>query len=39
MTEAGRRPLLQIIVASTRPGRVGEPVGRWFAGYAREYEG
>jgi NAD(P)H-dependent FMN reductase len=39
MTEAGRRPLLQIIVASTRPGRVGEPIVRWFAGYAREYEG
>ena len=37
MTEAARRPLLQIIVASTRPGRVGEPIGRWFAGYAREH--
>ena len=39
MTDAGRRPLLQIIVASTRPGRVGEPIARWFAGYAQEYEG
>lgn len=38
MTEADRRPLLQIIVASTRPGRVGEPIARWFAGYAREHE-
>ena len=38
MTQADRRPLLQIIVASTRPGRVGEPVARWFAGYAREHE-
>jgi NAD(P)H-dependent FMN reductase len=37
MTEAGRRPLLQIIVASTRPGRVGEPIAQWFAGYAREH--
>jgi NAD(P)H-dependent FMN reductase len=37
MTQADRRPLLQIIVASTRPGRVGEPIARWFAGYAREH--
>jgi NAD(P)H-dependent FMN reductase len=39
MTEDARRPLLQIIVASTRPGRVGEPIARWFASYAREYDG
>ena len=38
MTEAARRPLLQIIVASTRPGRVGEPLARWFGEYARSYE-
>ncbi|PVY97088.1 NADPH-dependent FMN reductase [Actinomycetospora cinnamomea] len=38
MTEADRRPLLQIIVASTRPGRVGEPIARWFAEYAREHD-
>jgi NAD(P)H-dependent FMN reductase len=38
MTDADRRPLLQVIVASTRPGRVGEPIARWFAGYAREHE-
>jgi NAD(P)H-dependent FMN reductase len=38
MTDAQRRPLLQIIVASTRPGRVGEPIARWFGDYAREYE-
>ena len=38
MTDAERRPLLQILVASTRPGRVGEPIARWFAGYARQYE-
>jgi NAD(P)H-dependent FMN reductase len=38
MTDADRRPLLQVIVGSTRPGRVGEPVARWFAGYARDHE-
>jgi NAD(P)H-dependent FMN reductase len=38
MTDPARRPLLQIIVASTRPGRVGEPIARWFGEYAREYE-
>lgn len=38
MTDADRRPLLQVIVASTRPGRVGEPIARWFAGYARDHE-
>ncbi|WP_018333717.1 NADPH-dependent FMN reductase [Actinomycetospora chiangmaiensis] len=39
MSDDARRPLLQIIVASTRPGRVGEPIARWFADYARAYEG
>lgn len=38
MTDDDRRPLLQVIVASTRPGRVGEPLARWFAGYARDHE-
>ncbi len=28
-------PLLQIVVASTRPGRVGLPVAQWFEGVAR----
>jgi NAD(P)H-dependent FMN reductase len=28
---------LQIIIASTRPGRVGLPVGRWFEGFARSH--
>jgi NAD(P)H-dependent FMN reductase len=28
-------PLLQIIIGSTRPGRVGGPVGHWFADKAR----
>jgi hypothetical protein len=33
------KPLLQIIIASTRPGRVGGPVGTWFTGRAREHDG
>lgn len=28
---------LQVIICSTRPGRVGEPVGQWFAEYARTH--
>ena len=32
-------PTLQIIIASTRPGRVGLPVGRWFEGRARAHGG
>jgi NAD(P)H-dependent FMN reductase len=32
-----RRPLLQVLVASTRPGRVGEPVARWIAERAGEH--
>jgi NAD(P)H-dependent FMN reductase len=28
---------LMIVIASTRPGRVGLPVGRWFAGQARTH--
>lgn len=27
---APARPLLQVVIASTRPGRVGEPVAAWF---------
>jgi NAD(P)H-dependent FMN reductase len=30
-------PRLQIVIASTRPGRVGLPVGRWFDGRARAH--
>ena len=30
-------PLLQVIVASTRPGRVGRAVGEWFASVADEH--
>jgi NAD(P)H-dependent FMN reductase len=30
---------LRIVIASTRPGRVGLPVGRWFEGVARDHGG
>lgn len=30
-------PHLLIVIASTRPGRVGLPVGEWFAGRARDH--
>jgi NAD(P)H-dependent FMN reductase len=36
---ADRVPHLQVHIASTRPGRVGEPVGRWFAEQARRHAG
>ena len=29
---------LQVVIASTRPGRAGEPIGRWFAGQCRRDE-
>lgn len=32
-------PVLQIVVASTRPGRVGKPVSEWFRGRAVEHGG
>lgn len=32
-------PLLQVIIASTRPGRVGRPVADWFAGVAEAHDG
>jgi NAD(P)H-dependent FMN reductase len=32
-------PLLQVVIASTRPGRVGLPVATWFAQRAREHGG
>lgn len=34
-----RRPRLLIIVASTRPGRVGLPVGQWFRAQAEQFGG
>jgi NAD(P)H-dependent FMN reductase len=30
------KPVLQVIIGSTRPGRVGRPIGEWFAELARE---
>src|SRR5580700_4228824 len=30
-------PTLHVLIASTRPGRVGLPVGRWFAQAARDH--
>jgi len=33
------RPTLQIIVASTRPGRIGLPIGEWFQQQALEHGG
>lgn len=33
------RPLVQVIIASTRPGRVGEPTGRWIAERAEKHGG
>jgi NAD(P)H-dependent FMN reductase len=32
-------PVLQVIIASTRPGRVGVPVATWFAQRARDHGG
>jgi len=32
-----RQPALLIVIASTRPGRVGLPVGRWFEERARTH--
>src|SRR5690242_5860222 len=40
MDEREAAPLrLLIIIASTRPGRVGLPVGQWFSERAREHGG
>ena len=33
------RLVLQVIVGSTRPGRVGPPVGRWVHEYAEKHSG
>lgn len=33
------KPVLQVVIASTRPGRVGPTVAEWFAGFAREHSG
>lgn len=37
MSTENNRPVLQIIIASTRPGRVGLPVGNWVADAARRH--
>ena len=37
MTHTTRRPKLHVVVASTRPGRVGLPVARWFEARARDH--
>ena len=29
---------LQIVIASTRPGRIGKPIGEWVAAEARQHE-
>jgi NAD(P)H-dependent FMN reductase len=31
------RPMLQVLIASTRPGRIGEPIARWVHGLAVEH--
>jgi NAD(P)H-dependent FMN reductase len=33
------KPLLQVVIGSTRPGRVGPAVAEWFARRAREHDG
>ena len=33
------KPVLLVVIASTRPGRVGLPVARWFADFARRHGG
>jgi NAD(P)H-dependent FMN reductase len=37
MSNGAGRPKLHIVIASTRPGRVGQPVTDWFAARAREH--
>jgi NAD(P)H-dependent FMN reductase len=32
-------PVLQVVIASTRPGRIGKPVAEWFAARARDHGG
>jgi len=36
-TSPADRPILQVIIASTRTGRVGPAIARWFEGFAREH--
>ena len=39
MPDQSGRPQLHVVVTSTRPGRVGLPVGQWFDAVAREHGG
>jgi len=32
------KPKLDVVIASTRPGRIGPRVAEWFAGYARKHD-
>lgn len=32
------KPELHVVIASTRPGRIGPKVAEWFAGYARQHD-
>lgn len=36
MNHAPGRPVLQVVIGSTRPGRAGLPVATWFAQAARQ---
>lgn len=38
-TDAARRPVLQVIIASTRPGRIGRPIGDWVVQAATAHGG
>lgn len=37
--DADRKPVLLIIIGSTRPGRIGKPIGDWFEQQALEHGG
>ncbi|WP_117212470.1 NADPH-dependent FMN reductase [Allorhizocola rhizosphaerae] len=39
MSTNGQRPRLNVVIASTRPGRVGEQVAQWFVPIAQEHAG
>src|SRR2546425_7188774 len=36
---ANSKPILEIFIGSTRPGRVAEPVAHWVTAHARAHEG
>ena len=38
-TSPNSKPRLGILIASTRPGRAGEPIAHWFAERARKHDG